>query len=34
VLLIGLADLCRATMSIVRRGGFRPSGKGAATNLQ
>ena len=34
VLLIGLADLCRATMSIVRRGGLRPSGKGAATNLQ
>ncbi|MBR0848990.1 DUF4118 domain-containing protein [Bradyrhizobium diazoefficiens] len=34
VLLIGLADLCRATMSIVRRGGFRPSSKGAATNLR
>jgi hypothetical protein len=34
VLLIGLADLCRATMSIARRGGFRPSGKSAATNPQ
>ncbi|MFL5239422.1 MAG: DUF4118 domain-containing protein [Rhizomicrobium sp.] len=34
VLLIGLADLCRATMAIIRRGGLKPSGKGAATNPQ
>lgn len=34
VLLIGLADLCRATMEIIRRGGLKPSGKSAATNPQ
>ncbi|WP_025034580.1 DUF4118 domain-containing protein [Bradyrhizobium sp. DOA9] len=34
VLLIGLADLCRATMAIVRRGGLKPSGESAATNPQ
>jgi K+-sensing histidine kinase KdpD len=34
LLLIGLADLCRETMVIIRRGGLRPSGKGAATNSQ
>src|SRR3954467_11029485 len=34
VLLIGLADLCRATMAIICRGGLKPSGKGAATNPQ
>jgi K+-sensing histidine kinase KdpD len=34
VLLIGLADLCRETMAIVRRGGLKPRGKSAATNPQ
>ncbi|KJC46553.1 hypothetical protein [Bradyrhizobium sp. LTSP857] len=34
VLLIGLADLCRATMVIVSRGGLKPSGESAATNPQ
>ena len=34
VLLIGLADLCRATMAIVSRGGLKPSGESAATNPQ
>lgn len=34
VLLIGLADLCRETMLIIRRGGLRPPGKSAATNSQ
>ncbi|MEY9122889.1 hypothetical protein [Bradyrhizobium yuanmingense] len=34
VLLIGLADLCRATMTIVRSGGLKPSGESAATNPQ
>jgi K+-sensing histidine kinase KdpD len=34
VLLIGLADLWRATVTIVRRGGLKPSGDGAATNPQ
>ncbi|OKO85189.1 hypothetical protein AC629_19400 [Bradyrhizobium sp. NAS80.1] len=34
VLLIGLADLCRETMTINRRGGFEPSGESAATNSQ
>lgn len=34
VLLIGLADLCRATMTIVRRGGLKPSGESAVTNPQ
>jgi hypothetical protein len=34
VLLIGLADLCRATMSIARRGGLGPAGDSAATNPQ
>ena len=32
VLLIGFADLCRATMAIVSRGGLKPSGESAATN--
>lgn len=34
VLLIGLADLCRETMSIISRGGLKPSGESAATNSQ
>jgi len=34
VLLIGLADLCRETMTIVRSGGLKPSGESAATNSQ
>jgi hypothetical protein len=34
VLLIGLADLCRETMTIISRGGLKPSGKSAATNSQ
>ena len=34
VLLIGLADLCRATMAIISRGGLKPSGESAATNPQ
>ena len=34
VLLIGFADLCRATMAIVSRGGLKPSGESAATNPQ
>jgi hypothetical protein len=34
VLLIGLADLCRETMTIISRGGLKPSGESAATNSQ
>ncbi|MDA9493780.1 DUF4118 domain-containing protein [Bradyrhizobium sp. CCBAU 11361] len=34
VLLIGLADLCRETMSIISRGGLTRSGESAATNSQ
>ena len=34
VLLIGLADLCRETMSIISRGGLKRSGESAATNSQ
>ncbi|MDN4988557.1 MULTISPECIES: DUF4118 domain-containing protein [Bradyrhizobium] len=34
VLLIGLADLCRATMTINRSGRLKPSGESAATNSQ
>ena len=34
VLLIGLADLCRETMTINRRGGLESSGESAATNSQ
>ncbi|ULK96192.1 DUF4118 domain-containing protein [Bradyrhizobium sp. I71] len=34
VLLIGLADLCRETMTIVSRSGLKPSGESAATNPQ
>jgi K+-sensing histidine kinase KdpD len=34
VLLIGLADLCRASMTINRRGGLKSPGEGAATNSQ
>lgn len=34
VLVIGLADLCRETMVIIRRSGLLPSGKSAATNSQ
>ncbi|MBR1127546.1 DUF4118 domain-containing protein [Bradyrhizobium iriomotense] len=34
VLLIGLADLCRKTVTINSRGGLKPSGKSAATNSQ
>ena len=34
VLLIGLADLCRETMSMISRGGLKPSGENAATNSQ
>jgi hypothetical protein len=33
-LLIGLADLCRETMTINRRGGFEASSESAATNSQ
>jgi hypothetical protein len=32
VLLIGLADLCRKTVTINRRGGLEPSGESTATN--
>ena len=34
VLVIGLADLCRASMTINRRGGLKSSGESAATNSQ
>jgi K+-sensing histidine kinase KdpD len=34
VLVIGLADLCRETMTIVSRRGLKSSGKSAATNSQ
>jgi len=34
VLLIGLADLCRETMTIAGRGGLKRSGESAATNSQ
>jgi hypothetical protein len=34
VLLIGLADLCRATMTINSRGGLKSSGERPATNSQ
>jgi hypothetical protein len=34
VLLIGLADLCRASMTINSRGGLKSSGKSPATNSQ
>lgn len=34
VLLIGLADLCRETMTIIRSGGLKGSGESAATNPQ
>ena len=34
VLLIGLADLCRVTMTINRSGGLKSSGESAATNSQ
>ncbi|GLR96263.1 MULTISPECIES: hypothetical protein [Bradyrhizobium] len=34
ILLIGLADLCRKTVTIIRSGGLKPSGKSAATNPQ
>jgi hypothetical protein len=34
VLLIGLADLCRASMTINNRGGLKSSGESAATNSQ
>ena len=34
VLLIGLADLCRASMTIMSRGGFKSSGDSPATNSQ
>lgn len=34
VLLIGLADLCRETMTIASRSGLKPSGESAATNPQ
>ncbi|HEX9214961.1 MAG TPA: DUF4118 domain-containing protein [Bradyrhizobium sp.] len=34
VLLIGLADLCRETMALIRRGELKPSGESAATNPQ
>lgn len=33
-LLIGLADLCRETMTIISRGGLKRSGESAATNSQ
>ncbi|MET4276118.1 MULTISPECIES: DUF4118 domain-containing protein [unclassified Bradyrhizobium] len=34
VLVIGLADLCRATMAIISRGGLKPRSESAATNSQ
>ncbi|WP_426412436.1 DUF4118 domain-containing protein [Bradyrhizobium ganzhouense] len=34
VLLIGLADLCRASMTINSRGGFKSTGESAARNSQ
>ena len=34
VLLIGLADLCRASMTISSRGGLKSSGESPATNSQ
>ncbi|WP_061026258.1 hypothetical protein [Bradyrhizobium sp. CCH5-F6] len=34
VLLIGLADLCRETMTIISRGGLNPSDESVATNPQ
>jgi hypothetical protein len=34
VLLIGLADLCRASMTINSRGGLKSSGESPATNSQ
>jgi len=34
VLLIGLADLCRATVMINRRGGLKPSGESPAASSQ
>jgi K+-sensing histidine kinase KdpD len=34
ILLIGLADLCRKTVTIIRSGGLKPSGESAATNPQ
>ncbi|MGY8707880.1 DUF4118 domain-containing protein [Bradyrhizobium sp. 18BD] len=34
VLLIGLADLCRETMTLVSRGGLKSRGESAATNSQ
>ncbi|EJN14436.1 hypothetical protein PMI42_01982 [Bradyrhizobium sp. YR681] len=34
VLLIGLADLCRETITIISRGGLTRSGESAATNSQ
>jgi hypothetical protein len=34
VLLIGLADLCRKALTIIRQGGLKPSGESAATNSQ
>ncbi|MBK3664886.1 DUF4118 domain-containing protein [Bradyrhizobium diazoefficiens] len=34
LLVIGLADLCRETMTITSRGGLKSSGKKAATNSQ
>ncbi|QQO13342.1 DUF4118 domain-containing protein [Bradyrhizobium diazoefficiens] len=34
VLLIGLADLCRETMTIISRGGLKSSRESAATNSQ
>jgi K+-sensing histidine kinase KdpD len=34
VLVIGLADLCRATMAMVSRGGLKHPGERAATNPQ
>lgn len=34
VFLIGLADLCRKTMTLISRGGLKPPGKSAATNSQ
>ncbi|WP_426424050.1 DUF4118 domain-containing protein [Bradyrhizobium genosp. A] len=34
VLLIGLADLCRASMTIISRGGLKSSGESPATNSQ
>ncbi|WP_426610681.1 DUF4118 domain-containing protein [Bradyrhizobium sp. McL0616] len=34
VLLIGLADLCRETITLISRGGLKSSGDSAATNPQ